>query len=50
MKTSHKLALAALAGLAIGVAGDSPEYKAIRPIRQAATRSRIFIAQGVPPQ
>jgi len=29
---------------------DSPDYKAIRPIRQVATKSRIFIAEGVAPQ
>jgi len=29
---------------------DSPAYSAIRPIRQGATRSRIYIAEGVPPQ
>ncbi|MGA7381979.1 MAG: DUF1330 domain-containing protein [Terriglobales bacterium] len=29
---------------------DSPEYKAIRAIRQSATKSRIFIAEGVAPQ
>ena len=29
---------------------DSPEYVAIRPIRQRATKSRIFIAEGVAPQ
>jgi uncharacterized protein (DUF1330 family) len=29
---------------------DSPDYKAIRPIRQAATKSRLFIAEGVTPQ
>ncbi|MFZ0804128.1 MAG: DUF1330 domain-containing protein [Terriglobales bacterium] len=29
---------------------DSPEYKAIRGIRQSATKSRIFIAEGVAPQ
>jgi uncharacterized protein (DUF1330 family) len=29
---------------------DSPEYSAIRPIRQGATKSRLFIAEGVVPQ
>ena len=29
---------------------DSPDYKAIRTIRQGATKSRIFIAEGVTPQ
>jgi uncharacterized protein (DUF1330 family) len=29
---------------------DSPAYKAIRQIRQDATHSRLFIAQGVAPQ
>jgi uncharacterized protein (DUF1330 family) len=29
---------------------DSPAYEAIRPIRQNATKSRIFIAEGVAPQ
>jgi uncharacterized protein (DUF1330 family) len=29
---------------------DSPAYSAIRPIRQNATRSRLFIVEGVPPQ
>lgn len=29
---------------------DSPAYKAIRPIRQSATKSRIFIVEGVAPQ
>jgi uncharacterized protein (DUF1330 family) len=27
---------------------DSPEYAAIRPFRQAATKSRIFIVEGEP--
>ncbi|HMG85093.1 MAG TPA: DUF1330 domain-containing protein [Terracidiphilus sp.] len=29
---------------------DSPAYAAIRPIRQSAAKSRIFIVEGVPPQ
>jgi uncharacterized protein (DUF1330 family) len=29
---------------------DSPEYKEIRPIRQNATKSRLFIAEGYVPQ
>lgn len=29
---------------------DSPAYAAIRPIRQKAAKSRIFIVEGVPPQ
>jgi uncharacterized protein (DUF1330 family) len=29
---------------------DSPAYAAIRPIRQSAARSRIFIVEGVVPQ
>jgi len=29
---------------------DSPAYTAIRPFRQNATKSRIFIAEGVAPQ
>jgi len=29
---------------------DSPAYSAIRPIRQNATESRLFIVEGVPPQ
>jgi uncharacterized protein (DUF1330 family) len=29
---------------------DSPEYKAIRPIRQRATKSRLILAEGVAPQ
>jgi uncharacterized protein (DUF1330 family) len=29
---------------------DSPAYAAIRPIRQSATKSRLFIAEGVAPQ
>jgi uncharacterized protein (DUF1330 family) len=29
---------------------DSPAYAAIRPIRQSAARSRIFIVEGLPPQ
>jgi uncharacterized protein (DUF1330 family) len=28
---------------------DSPAYAAIRPIRQSATKSRLFIAEGVAP-
>jgi uncharacterized protein (DUF1330 family) len=28
---------------------DSPAYEAIKPIRQSATKSRIFIAEGVAP-
>jgi len=28
---------------------DSPAYAAIRPIRQSATNSRLFIAEGVAP-
>ena len=29
---------------------DSPAYSAIRPIRQSAANSRIFIVEGVTPQ
>jgi uncharacterized protein (DUF1330 family) len=29
---------------------DSPEYSAIRPIRQGATKSRLFIVEGEPQQ
>jgi uncharacterized protein (DUF1330 family) len=29
---------------------DSPEYKAIRPFRQRATKSRLFLVEGVAPQ
>jgi len=29
---------------------DSPAYAAIRPIRQRAARSRIFIVEGLVPQ
>ena len=29
---------------------DSPAYEAIKPIRHASAKSRIFIAEGVPPQ
>jgi len=29
---------------------DSPAYGAIRPIRQSAAKSRIFIVEGVAPQ
>lgn len=29
---------------------DSPAYAAIRPMRQRATKSRIFIAEGLTPQ
>jgi uncharacterized protein (DUF1330 family) len=29
---------------------DSPEYKEIRPIRQNATKSRLYIAEGYVPQ
>jgi uncharacterized protein (DUF1330 family) len=29
---------------------DSPAYREIRPIRQNATKSRIFIAEGIAPQ
>lgn len=29
---------------------DSPAYAAIRPIRQSAAKSRIFIVEGIPPQ
>lgn len=29
---------------------DSPAYTAIRPIRQSATKSRLFIAEGVAPE
>ena len=29
---------------------DSPAYAAVRPIRQAAANSRIFIVQGLPHQ
>ncbi|MFZ0276687.1 MAG: DUF1330 domain-containing protein [Candidatus Sulfotelmatobacter sp.] len=29
---------------------DSPAYAAIRPIRQSATKSRLFLVEGVDPQ
>lgn len=29
---------------------DSPAYAAIKPIRQRAAKSRIFIVEGLPPQ
>jgi uncharacterized protein (DUF1330 family) len=29
---------------------DSPAYAAIKPIRQSAAKSRIFIVEGLPPQ
>jgi len=29
---------------------DSPAYNAIKPIRQGAAKSRIFIVEGLPPQ
>ncbi|MGA8272786.1 MAG: DUF1330 domain-containing protein [Candidatus Sulfotelmatobacter sp.] len=29
---------------------DSPDYAAIKPMRQRATKSRIFIAEGVAPK
>jgi uncharacterized protein (DUF1330 family) len=29
---------------------DSPAYQAIKPIRQSAAKSRIFIAEGLAPQ
>src|SRR5215470_5720192 len=29
---------------------DSPAYQAIKPLRQAAAKSRIIIAEGIPPQ
>src|ERR1700704_4564820 len=29
---------------------DSPAYEAIKPMRHASAKSRIFIAEGVPPQ
>jgi uncharacterized protein (DUF1330 family) len=29
---------------------DSPEYSAIRPIRQNAAKSRLYIVEGVAPQ
>jgi uncharacterized protein (DUF1330 family) len=29
---------------------DSPEYKAIRPLRQNATRSRLLLVEGVAPE
>ena len=29
---------------------DSPAYAAIRPIRQSAAKSRIFIVEGIAPQ
>ncbi|HKO05983.1 MAG TPA: DUF1330 domain-containing protein [Candidatus Acidoferrales bacterium] len=29
---------------------DSPAYQAIKPIRQSATKSRLFIVEGVTPQ
>ena len=29
---------------------DSPAYAAVRPLRQSAAKSRIFIVEGVPPE
>jgi uncharacterized protein (DUF1330 family) len=29
---------------------ESPAYAAIRPIRQSASKSRIFLVEGVPPE
>jgi uncharacterized protein (DUF1330 family) len=29
---------------------DSPAYAAIRPIRQSAAKSRVFIVEGLAPQ
>ena len=29
---------------------DSPAYAAIRPLRQSAAKSRIFIVEGLPPE
>jgi uncharacterized protein (DUF1330 family) len=29
---------------------DSPAYEAIKPIRHASAKSRVFIIEGVPPQ
>ena len=29
---------------------DSPAYQAIKPIRQSAAKSRIFVVEGIPPQ
>lgn len=29
---------------------ESPAYQAIKPFRQSATRSRIFIAEGIAPE
>jgi uncharacterized protein (DUF1330 family) len=29
---------------------DSPAYSAIRPIRQGAAKSRIYIVEGLPPE
>jgi uncharacterized protein (DUF1330 family) len=29
---------------------DSPAYTAIRPIRQSASKSRVFIVEGLAPQ
>lgn len=29
---------------------DSPAYEAIKPLRHASAKSRVFIAEGVPPQ
>ena len=29
---------------------DSPAYEAIKPIRHASAKSRVFIVEGVPPQ
>ncbi|MFZ0880263.1 MAG: DUF1330 domain-containing protein [Candidatus Acidiferrales bacterium] len=29
---------------------DSPAYEAIRPYRQSATKSRLFIAEGIAPE
>ncbi len=29
---------------------DSPAYSAIRPLRQSAAKSRLFIVEGLPPE
>ncbi|MGC2171183.1 MAG: DUF1330 domain-containing protein [Candidatus Sulfotelmatobacter sp.] len=29
---------------------DSPAYAAVRPLRQSAAKSRIFIVEGLPPE
>ena len=29
---------------------DSPAYAAVRPIRQGAAKSRLYIVEGLPPE